>query len=264
MRRAAFLAGPFLFAIGLTLAGFTHQENEKDWISLFNGKNLDGWSPKIKGFPLGENYGNTFRVEKGVLKVVYDEKAYPEFQDRFGHLFYKSPYASYIMRLQYRFVGKQVKGGPGWAYKNSGVMIHGQDPKSIRLDQDFPVSSEVQLLGGDETGERHTGNVCTPGTNIVYQGKLWTQHCTDSTSPTMRGEGWVDLEIEVHGYGQVFHRINGQTVMAYTEIQYDDRDADGKTLIKNGDKAIRKGSISLQSESHPCEFRNIRLKVLKE
>jgi hypothetical protein len=263
-RRVSLLTGPALFAIGLCLAGFAHRDDEKGFVSLFNGKDLKGWTPKIKGYKLGDNYGNTFRVEDGVLKVVYDPASYPDFKERYGHLFYKSPFKSYLLRLQYRFVGKQVPGGAGWAFKNSGVMIHGESPQEMRLDQDFPVSSEVQLLGGDTTGDRPTGNVCTPGTNIVYQSKLWTQHCTNSTSPTFRGEEWVDLEVEAHGNGQIIHRINGQTVMSYSEIQYDDKDNDGKALIKNGDKRIFGGSISLQSESHPCEFRNIRIKVLKE
>ncbi len=49
----------------------------KDWVPLFNGKNLDGWIPKIAGYPLGEHYADTFRVEDGILKVSYDK--YPEF-----------------------------------------------------------------------------------------------------------------------------------------------------------------------------------------
>ncbi|MBI3118397.1 MAG: DUF1080 domain-containing protein, partial [Candidatus Hydrogenedentes bacterium] len=117
------------------------------WVSLFNGKDLDGWTPKIKGYPLGENFGNTFRVEDGVLKVVYD--AYEKFDGKFGHLFYKEPYSNYRLRVEYRFVGEQVPGGTSWAWRNSGAMLHCQDPKSMGQDQDFPVSIEVQFLGGD-------------------------------------------------------------------------------------------------------------------
>jgi Domain of Unknown Function (DUF1080) len=43
------------------------------WISLFNGKDLAGWTPKIKGYQLGDNFGDTFRVEDGVMKVSYDQ-----------------------------------------------------------------------------------------------------------------------------------------------------------------------------------------------
>ena len=60
--------------------------DKKDWIQLFNGRNLDGWVPKITGYALGENYADTFRVENGVLKVGYDK--YTTFDNKFGHLFY--------------------------------------------------------------------------------------------------------------------------------------------------------------------------------
>src|SRR5215510_6894722 len=62
------------------------EADRKDWVQLFNGKNLDGWTPKITGYPLGENYLDTFRVENGVLKVSYDK--YKAFENKFGHLFY--------------------------------------------------------------------------------------------------------------------------------------------------------------------------------
>jgi hypothetical protein len=240
MRPALLLAAPIAFAAGLAIAGFQYSQSNQGWVKLFDGKSLKGWTPKIKGYPLGENFGNTFRVKDGVIQVGYE--AYNgEFKSRFGHLFHQTPRSNYIFRCEYRFTGEQVKDGPGWAWRNSGVMIHGQPPESMALDQDFPVSAEVQLLGGPETGERHTGNLCTPGTNVVMGGKLVTQHCTDSNSPTFRGDQWVRLEIEVRGHG---------------------KDADAKKLVKFNNLEISGGSISLQSESHPVEFRNIEIKGL--
>lgn len=235
---------------------------EPKWMDLFDGKSLNGWSAKIKGHELGDNFANTFRVRDGAIVVDYD--GYDgKFDSRFGHLFYKTEFSNYIFRCEYRFVGKQLPDGPGWAYKNSGVMIHGQPASSMGKDQDFPVSSEVQLLGGDAEGERHTGNLCTPGTNVVFNGKLHTQHCTDSTSDTFRGDVWVQLEIEAHGNGKVIHRINGKEVIVYEQVQYDDRDPDAKRLIKDGKLPISGGSISLQSESHPVEFRKIQIRELR-
>ncbi|HLO99616.1 MAG TPA: DUF1080 domain-containing protein [Fimbriimonas sp.] len=234
---------------------------EQGWQMLFNGKDLKGWTPKITGYKFGENFGNTFRVKDGAISVSYDGYE-GDFKGRFGHLFFKNPYSSYVFQTEYRFVGEQCKNGPGWAYKNSGVMIHGQSGKSMTINQEFPVSSEVQILGGDATGERHTGNLCTPGTNVVMDGKLITQHCTDSKSATYRGEDWVLLEIEVHGSGLVIHRINAQEVIRYEQIQYDPRDADAKPLIKKDNLLIPSGTISLQSESHPVEFRNVRIRKI--
>jgi len=251
-------------ALGLLLLGgadASAQSSEK-WVSLFNGKNLDGWTPKITGYALGENYGNTFRVEDGVLKVGYDQ--YPKFEGKFGHLFAKHKYSKYRLRIEYRFVGEQCTGGPSWAYRNSGVMIHCQAPETMRKEQEFPVSVEVQFLGSDGKRTRSTGNVCTPGTHIVMGGKLITQHCTDSRSKTYSGDQWVTAEVEVHGNGKIKHVINGETVLEYEKPQLDEKDADARKLIRNGDVMLSEGYISLQAESHPIEFRKVEILSLDE
>jgi hypothetical protein len=237
-----------------------------EWIQLFNGKNLDGWTPKIRYSELGDNYGDTFRVEDGVLKVVYDKEKYPTFGERFGHLFYKEPFSNYLLRIEYRFVGEQCAGGPGWAVRNSGAMLHGESPTTMSRDQDFPVSIEVQFLGGNGTARRTTANLCTPGTNVVMKGKLITQHCTNSTSETYHGDQWVTALIEVRGNKVIKHILDGKTVLEYNEPQLDDRDEHARELIAKagGNKQLSGGTISLQSESHPIEFRKVELKKLAE
>ncbi len=231
------------------------------WKSLFNGKDLTGWKVKIRGYDLNDNFGNTFRVDDGVLQVNYEK--YDKFERRFGHIFYETPYSHYVLKLEYRFTGEQVPGGPGWAFRNSGIMIHGQSPESMGKDQDFPVSIEVQLLGGGETGKRPTANLCTPGTHVVMDGKLIKRHCTNSSSKTFRGDQWVTVEVEVHGNGVIKHLVNGELVLEYDQPQLDDNDKDARKLIKNGKTMLSGGSISLQSESHPVEFRNIKIRKLK-
>lgn len=233
----------------------------ENWISLFNGTDLDGWTAKIKGYDLGDNIHNTFRVEDGVIKVSYD--GYDgKFNDRFGHLFYKTPFSNYKLKMQYRFTGDQISDGAGWATRNSGLMIHGEDPKNMAKDQNFPLSIEVQMLGGITQGvSRSTANLCTPGTNVVMDDQLITQHCTESTSETYYGDQWVNLEVEVYNDSLIIHRINEKEVMRYSKPQYgggdmDDYNAAYKSRI--GD-AIKGGYISLQSESHPTEFRNIEV-----
>lgn len=233
-----------------------------EWMALFNGKNLDGWTPKITGYDLGENFANTFRVENGVLRVAYD--GYKEFGGKFGHLFYKESFSNYVLRVEYRFVGQQTKGGPGWALRNSGMMLHCQSPASMRKEQEFPVSIEVQLLGGDGQNPRTTMNLCTPGTHVVMAGQLIKQHCTDSRSKTFHGDQWVTAEVEVHGNEKIIHRVNGETVMEYERSQLDDSDADAKKFIHGGNTMLYGGYISLQAESHPVEFRKVELRRLAE
>ena len=233
------------------------------WTSLFNGKDLEGWTPKIRYHAVGENYGDTFRVEDGLLKVRYDKQAYKTFDERFGHLFFNQPYSHYRLRAVYRFVGDQVDGGPGWATRNSGLMLHGEDPATMTIDQDFPTSIEVQLLGGDGQADRTTANLCTPGTNVVMDGKLFKPHCTSSSSKTYHGEQWVTVEVEVRGSELVRHIIDGETVLEYSKPQLDERDQHAAMLAKKqGGIMLEKGTISLQSESHPCDFKSVEIMVL--
>ena len=228
---------------------------ENQWIQLFNGKDLNDWVVKIKGYPLNENYNNTFRVVNGLLQVSYDQ--YDNFNKTYGHIFYKNPFSSYKLKLQYRFIGNQANGGEGWAEKNSGIMVHSQLPNSIELNQDFPVSIEVQLLGGlNEGDKRPTGNLCTPGTHVEMDGKLFTNHCINSSSKTFYGEQWVNLEILVIKDSIITHKINGKEVLTYSKPQIG---GEYNTLEKRRGEYLKEGYISLQSESHPIEFRNIKL-----
>ncbi|MBC8327124.1 MAG: DUF1080 domain-containing protein [Planctomycetes bacterium] len=234
-----------------------HAPAEPRWIPLFNGQDLSGWTPKITGFELGDNHLDTFRVEDGLLKVRYDQ--YPAFDGKFAHLFHDQEWSRYRMRVEYRFVGEQTPGGPGWAYRNSGVMVHGQPAASMALDQDFPVSIEIQLLGGNGEDLRPTANLCTPGTNVVMDGELVTRHCTDSSSPTFHGDQWVTVEFEVLGNQVIRHFVDGQVVLEYQQPQLDPNDPVAKRLIHDGQLQLSEGSISLQGESHPLDFRRIEI-----
>ena len=231
---------------------------EPQWIPLFNGRDLDDWVVKIRGQELGQDPLHTFRVADGVLKVDYS--GYDAFDGRFGHLFYRMPFERYRLRVEYRFLGEQTPGGPGWAFRNSGAMLHCQAPETMRVDQEFPVSIEAQLLGGDGEHERHTANLCTPGTNVVMSGELVTRHCIDSTSRTYPGDDWVVVEIEVRGGDVIRHWMEGEVVLSYTEPQLDPNDVDAERLMALGaPKMLTGGYISVQAESHPLEFRRIEL-----
>ncbi|MFC4440059.1 MULTISPECIES: PQQ-dependent sugar dehydrogenase [Natrialbaceae] len=225
--------------------------DQDEWIQLFNREDLDNWTPKFTGKSAGEGHKNTFVVEDRLLKVKYDE--YDEWDGTFGHLIYDDEFSHYVLRAEYRFVGKQVPGAPDWAYRNNGLMLHGQTPEEMDVSQDYPDSIEVQLLGeADDTDtERPTANVCTPGTHIVMDGDLHEQHCTNSSSDTYRGDQWVTVTVVVRGDQAIRHIVEDDgVVMSYTEPQLEDG------------TPLEAGTISIQSESHPTEFRSIELKEL--
>lgn len=254
IHRALTLAASALLA-GTTVAQDAPNPADQEfpvgkWVSIFNGQDMQGWTPKFKGHELGVNYNDTFRVEDNLLKVRYNK--YDTWGGMFGHLFFAKPFSHYKLRVEYRFVGDQVKDGPGWAWRNNGVMFHGQTAESMKLGQDFPNSIEFQLLGGKDEGERPTANLCTPGTDVKMDGKLIKKHVANSTSATFRGDDWVTVEYEVHGSKIAKHIVDGKVVLEYTDLQLDDG-----TLIEGG-------TISLQAESAPIDFRKIEVMVLEE
>ena len=252
--------------------------NADGWRPLFNGKDLTGWTPKIRFSKLGEDPLKTFRVEDGILSVNYDQYE-DKFKARFGHLFYNTPFSNYDLRVEYRFVGQQLSDGAGWARMNSGLMLHGQDPSQMTLDQTFPASIEVQFKGSDPAGKSEpTLRCCTPGTNVVRDGKLFTQHCFDSTGPKVPVGEWITVLIEVRGSKVIRHKVGDEVVLEYQQPQLDERIPEvmnglkvseeivqdwyeGKT--KPEDYQLSSGTISLQSESHPIEFRRVEIRELE-
>ena len=244
----------------------------EEWVSLFNGKDLNGWNIKIANHSLNDNFNNTFQVQDSMIRVVYDE--YEDFDDKYGHMYYKTPYSYYKLRFDYRFLEEQTSGGENWNVRNSGVMIHSQSAKSNALEQHFPVSLEIQLLGGLNKGVRTTANLCTPGTAVYFNGKLDYTHCITSESKTYNGDQWVHIEAIILGNESILHIVENDTVLKYTRPEIDSsflsKDYKGKDWDNFGvtnkeiwlDKAgkpIGEGYIALQAESHPIDFKNIEL-----
>jgi len=252
---AALCAGCILFS-PLTSAA------DDGWKPLFNGRDLSGWTIKIAKRPLGENFNDTFRVEDGIIKVSYDK--WRTFDRQFGHLYTNQPYSNYLLRLEYRITGTAPEDAPHWAKLNSGVMIHSQSPLSMTLDQEFPASLEFQFLSAGATAGKQTGNVCTPGTNLVMNGKLLEDHIIDSSSKLFPVDEWVSVEVEVAGNEHVIHRVNGVEVLRYEHPQLDPRDESAQRLLAAGAPLqLSFGHIALQAESQPIWFRNIRIKQLQ-
>jgi hypothetical protein len=241
-----------------------NEDKEEEWISLFNGKDIDDWIVKIYHHEVGENFGNTFRVEDGIIKVRYDE--YGDFNDQFGHLYYKQPFSYFHLVVEYRFVGELQPGAPDYTLRNSGIMFHSQDPRTMPKEQNWPISVEMQFLGGLGDGNpRPTGNMCSPGTDVVYEGQIDPRHCISSTSDTFEGDQWVRAEAIVLGDSLITHIINGDTVLQYSKPQIGGGVVEGyDPAIKQDGKLLSEGFIALQSEGQPVDFRKVEILNLEK
>ncbi|WP_421824491.1 3-keto-disaccharide hydrolase [Flagellimonas oceanensis] len=232
--------------------------DKEEWISLFDGSNYQDWTPKFTGYPLGENHNGSFVFQDSLLSVRYQEK--DSFNGGFGHLFHKKKFSHYRLKATYRFVGEQMTGGPAWAIRNNGLMLHSQDPKTMGIDQDFPISLEMQLLGGDGEHERTNGNLCTPGTNVVIKDSLIVDHCVTSTSKTYHGNGWVTIEALVLGDSLMQHILDDKVVLEYSKPTIGGGMVEGylDSAYEEG-KPIKEGYISIQAETAPIDFKSIEV-----
>ena len=243
--------------------------NKEVWKKIFNGKNLDGWDIKIAQHPLNENFKNNFRVDSGILRVSYD--GYKKFDNQFGHLYYKTLLSYYKVRMQYRFLGNHLPDAPEWGNGNSGIMVHSQSAKSVNFNQNFPVSLEIQLLGGLYLGKRTTGNVCTPGTQVSVNGVLRAEHCIDSKSKFYDNENWVNIMVEVYGDSLIRSTVEGENVLEFQKpiigggfVGPDHtwttaNILDSISWINKEGTPLTQGYLALQAESQNIDFRNIEL-----
>jgi len=247
------------FVLGVVACSRPPEASDSAWIKLFNGTNINDWIVKIHHHAPGVNFGNTFRVVDSVIQVRYDE--YGDFNDQFAHLYYKTPFSHFHLKLDYRFVGELQQGAPEYTLRNSGVMFHSQDPRSMPTEQNWPISVEMQFLGGLGDGNpRPTGNMCSPGTDIVFEGKVYDGHCLNSTSKTYDGDQWVHAELIVLGDSLITHIINGDTVLQYSKPTM------GGGVVQGYDSTrwipgqpLTSGYIALQSEGQPIDFKNVEL-----
>ncbi len=249
-----------LFVLTAFLGGspFFSNTMEKEWVSIFNGTDLSGWTIKIRGYPLGENFGNTMRVEDGLLKIRYDAYG-PEFNNRFGAVYFDKELTNYRLKVEYRFVGETAPGAPEWGYRDSGIQFHGQAPVTQKLTDAFPVCLEYNFHGGNGTDDRPLGAACTNGIFIEYKGERNTTTCIPAEIPkTFHGDQWVTAEIEVKE-GNISHFVNGEEILSYTNPRYNPENETAKMLMANGISKVKSGYISLQSNSHPIDFRKIEL-----
>ena len=254
----------FIYLLILVLSSCIPER--ENWISLFDGENLDGWEMKIAGYELNDNYRNTFSIQDGVIRVSYID--YDSFDRKFGHLFYtKKKFKNYHLKMDYRFYGNHVNlfknEDEAWNYKNSGVMLHSEDPSKMLLNQEFPVSIEAQFLGGSGVKERPTLNMCSPGTEVDINESQAMEHCISSSSKTYHNEDWISVEFVVYSDSIVHHIINKDTVMSYSNIKIGGEYLSDNFTDKVGEP-LKEGFISLQSEGHPIEFKNIRIKEFSD
>jgi hypothetical protein len=217
---------------------------------LFNGRDLSGWCVALEGRRPGEDPNGVFRVSDGVMRVSGEET---------GGIVSEKSYRDYVLRVEYRWVGKSVGSRLGMA-ADTGVLYHSQG-EMFAWNGLWMRSFECNILRG-RTGDfiivsdkgapvRYAatveGRVVADEANISNWFRLGSWANTEDTPdvfPERRYGEWNRLEIVCDG-SRVEHWLNDVLVF----------EAENLTPSQ--------GRIQIQSEGHPVEFRRIDLKALR-
>ncbi len=195
-------------------------------IELFNGKDLSGWV--VEG---PKDYKDKdgrllpmWTVQDGIITCA--GKA-------FGFLRYeKQQFADFALHVEYRMAPNG----------NSGVGIRtiSFDPKRSMQTRPSMACYEVQLL--DDAGKPATKH---------SSGSLY-RYVAPRVNPVKPSPEWNQVDIECRG-PRILVRINDQTV----------QDVDQSTIQELKKKPLQ-GYICLQSHTYQVEFRNVRIREIKE
>jgi hypothetical protein len=203
-------------------------------VSLFNGKDLSGWTADVPAADGKPETPPSFTVRDGMLVSLGKPN---------GHLITDAEFSNYVLTVEYRFPG-----GGG----NCGVLVHASTPRV--LHKMFPKSIEVQMQHGN------AGDFWCIGENIEVpdmekrrprkEGQAYGGgpadarriiNLTDDSEKPL-GE-WNTMVIECRG-DEVKVHVNGD-------------------LVNHGSKATAsKGKIALQAEGTEVEFRKVELAPL--
>jgi hypothetical protein len=235
---------------------------EEAVISLFNGRNLDGWTifTPDKDLPTSNNL---FEVTEGTLHTY--PGAMNGSKQPTGYLITKAEYSDYRLTLEYKWgtVKFIPRADPDMA-RDAGVCYHVQSPDVI-----WPVSVECQIQEGD-TGDAWL--IHTQATARIHPDTMgyWPVGKSGGVE-TIKGEkprkyhripryyyheqpSWNRVELVVRG-DRATYFVNGHLVNEVTQLkQWDEASKSWQPLIK--------GRILLQAEGAEIYYRNVTLQPL--
>lgn len=224
------------------------------WISLFNGRNLDGWTTFLPSKGRNNDPQGVFKVENGMLHIL-------DIPDRgqrqeFGYLATNRSYGDYRLRFQYRWGDKRFAPRNN-AKRDSGVMYHlsGGDrvwPRSVELQVQEGNTGDFWLIGGTTLTTTVASTSGNPkryregGTPYTTRAGSFVQVAKDRTRDSRNG--WNTVELIVQG-DEAVQIVNGEVVNR------------GKNL-RRGNTPLTEGRIAFQAEGAEVYYRNIEMKPL--
>jgi hypothetical protein len=258
MVRSVFIAALAVFAGGFSLRAQSGAAADAGWVSLFNGKNFDGWYTFLPSTGKNNDPKKVFKWENGMVHILdipdSDEK------QEFGYLSSEKEFSNCRIRVEYkwgtkRFVPNDIN------KRDSGLLYFFTGPDKI-----WPRALEFQIQETDTgdlwilEGSRVTTKIETEGYPMyVLSGPLHTQSGRRiiKFGDFENRDGWNTLELILDG-DTITHIVNGRAVMRAWDIK--------QTSLQDPTQylPVKSGRIMLQAEGAEIYFRNLQMKPLPE
>lgn len=209
------------------------QQKSKGFVSLFDGKTLQGWHTYGKTFT-----GKGWKVEDGAIH--FDPKSK---QDDSGDLVTDKEYGNFHLKIDWKVA-------PG---SNSGILFHINED-AAKYNQTYSTGPEMQVIDNDGHPD---GKIIKHRAGDLYD-------LVKSSSEPVKPVGqWNTAEI-ISNKGKLEFILNGIKIVSTTQF-----DENWKTLIANSKFAkwagfgiFKTGKISLQDHGEEVWFRNVMIKEL--
>ena len=250
---AATLAG------GFPLSGQTRPASDSDgWVSLFNGRNFDGWYTFLPSTGKNADPKKVFKVENGMVHIL-DIPVTRESQE-FGYLATDREFGHCRIRAEFKWGVKRFPPRED-DKRDSGLLYYFTGPDKV-----WPRALELQIQETDVgdlwilEGSRITTKIETEGYPMyVLSGPLRTQ----SRGRIIKfgdfedRDGWNTVEAVLDG-DRSTQLVNGRAVMRAWDVKQTSPD-DPATYLP-----VTSGRIMLQAEGAEIWFRNVRMKPLDQ
>lgn len=213
----------------------TETMNDNEWISLFNGENLDHW----KGFGKDEP-GEAWKVEDGLIHFDANGKRNDGLSG--GDIVTKESFGDFHLKLEWKI----SENG------NSGIMFYVQD--NGEYNNTYHTGPEYQLLDNDGHPD---GKITTHRTADLYD------LIASSEEPVNPVGEWNLTEIICQD-GKLEFYLNGVNTVSTTmwTAEWDEMVANSKFKDMPGFGKYKEGRIALQDHNDDIWFRNITIKKL--
>jgi len=251
----------------LTLFIFSCSENEKDqeWVSLFNGNNLEGWETYLSYQPgsdneeiigVNEDPDGIFSVVDGAIRI--DGRIW-------GALTSVKEFENYHLRFKFKWGEKRYPPREN-EKRDSGLLYHCVGPHGAQSDH-WMRSHESQIMEGD-CGDYHSldgARIDVEVDSIEIEGRksliyaeggqlLKGVHQRVIKSETVEkplGE-WNQMELIVNK-GEITHIMNGNVVL---------KASNSSQVVNEKVVPLTKGKIQFQSEAAEIFYKDIEIKFL--